>query len=125
MNFWKRLRFYLIGFSIGICFVLLFFGPRAVSCSYFPNSRALEEARFHPMTFSDEAAKVIEAEKIDSVFMFNELLKKSKVTNLGSDEVRATPCRTYRAEYREEKAFNLVYDICKNKTIIKELKKVN
>lgn len=125
MNFWKRLRFYLIGFSIGICFVLFFFGPRAVSCSYFPNARALEEAKFYPITFSEDAAKVIETEKIDSVFVYDELLKRSKITNFGTDEVRATPCRTYRAEYRETKSFDLVYDICKNKTIIRELKKVN
>lgn len=125
MNFWKRLRFYLIGFTIGICFVLLFFGPRAVSCSYFPNARALEEAKFYPITFSEDAAQTVETEKIDSVFMYNELLKKSKITNFGTDEVRATPCRTYRAEYREERAFDLVYDICKNKTIIRELKKVD
>jgi len=125
MNFWKRLRFYLIGFSLGICVVLIFFGPRAVSCSYFPNARALEEARFYPITFSEGAANVVETEKIDSVFLYNELLKRSKITNFGTEEVRATPCRTYRAEYREEKSFDLVYDICKNKTIIKELKKVN
>lgn len=125
MNFWKRLRFYLIGFTIGICFVLLFFGPRAVSCSYFPNARALEEAKFYPITFSEDAAQTVETEKIDSVFMYNELLKKSKITNFGTEEVRATPCRTYRAEYREERAFDLVYDICKNKTIIRELIKVD
>lgn len=115
----------MIGFTIGICFVLLFFGPRAVSCSYFPNARALEEAKFYPITFSEDAAQTVETEKIDSVFMYNELLKKSKITNFGTDEVRATPCRTYRAEYREERAFDLVYDICKNKTIIRELKKVD
>lgn len=125
MEFWRRLRFYLIGFSIGIVLVLIFFGPRSMQCSYFPNSRALEEAKIYPMTFSEAAQATMEQESIDSIFLFNELLKKSKITNLGTDEVRATPCRTYRAEYRETKKFDLVYQICKKQTIITELKKVD
>lgn len=125
MNFWKRLRFYLIGVSIGVVFVLFFFGPRAVSCSYFPNSRALEEAKIYPMSFSEQAQATIQSEGIDSIFLKNELFKRSKITNFGTDEVRATPCRTYRAQYREEKSYDMVYEICKKQTLIKELKKIN
>lgn len=125
MTFWKRLRFYLIGLSLGVCVVLIFFGPKAVQCSYFPNARALEEAKIYPMTFSESAAATIEAEKIDSLFMANEILKKSKITNFGTEEVREKPCRIYRAEYREAKSFDLVYEICQKKTVIRELKRVN
>lgn len=124
MTFWRRLKLYLVGASIGVCFVLFFFGPRAVQCSYFPNSRALEEARFHPITFSENAVETVNAEQMDSTFIMKELLKKSKITNFGTDEVRATPCRTYRAEYRETKSYDFVYQICKNKTIIQEIKKI-
>lgn len=125
MNFWKRLRFYLIGLSIGVVFVLVFFGPRAVSCSYFPNSRALEEAKIYPMSFSEQAQATITSEGIDSIFLKNELFKHSKITNFGTDEVRATPCRTYRAEYRKEKSYDMVYEICKKQTVVVELKKVD
>lgn len=125
MTFWKRLRFYMIGASLGLCIVLVFFGPKAMQCSYFPNSRALEEAKIYPITFSESAAATIEADKIDSIFLFNEILKKSTITNFGTDEVRANPCRVYRAEYRETKSYDLVYEICKKKTVITELKKVN
>ena len=125
MDFWKRLRFYSIGLSIGVVLVLLFFGPRAIQCSYFPNSRALEEAKIYPMSFSESAQQTIAAEGIDTIFLKNEIFKKSKVTNLGTDEVRETPCRTYRAEYREEKKFDLVYQICKKQTVVTELKKVD
>lgn len=125
MDFWRRLRFYLIGVSIGIVFVLAFFGPRAVTCSYFPNARALEEAKIYPMAYSDQAQATITAEEIDSIFVKNELFKNSKITNFGTDEVRATPCRTYRAEYRKEKSYDFVFQICNKKTIVTELKKVN
>ena len=124
MGFWKRLRFYLIGLSIGVVLVLMFFGPRSMQCSYFPNSRALEEAKIYPMSFSAEAQKTINTEKMDSVFLYNEIFKKSKITNFGSEEVRETPCRTYRAAYREKKKFDVVYQICKKQTVIKEIKKV-
>lgn len=124
MSFWRRLRLYLIGATIGSIFVLFLFGPRATQCSYLPNSRALEEAKFYPITFSETVAEVIENERIDSVFIMKELLGESKIINFGTDEVRATPCRIYRAEYRKETSYDFVYQICKNKTIITELKKL-
>ena len=123
-SFWKRLKFYLIGFSIGICFIAVFFGPKAAQCSYFPNARALEEAKIYPMSFSEQAGEIIQANAIDSVFLYNEILKKSKITNFGTDEVRATPCRTYRAQYREGKSYDLVFKICKKQTLIEELKEI-
>lgn len=125
MNFWKRLRFYLIGVSIGVVLVLLFFGPRSMQCSYFPNSRALEEAKIYPMSYSENAKQTIDSEKMDSVFIYNEIFKKSKITNFGTEEVRATPCRTYRAQYREEKKLDIVFQICKKQTLISEIKKVD
>lgn len=125
MNFWKRLRFYLIGLALGTVVVLIFFGPKATQCTYFPNSRALEESKIYPISFSDQAKETIEMEGIDSVFLYNEILGKSKITNFGTEEVRATPCRIYRAEYRETKSFDVVFQICKKKTLIEELKKIN
>ena len=125
MDFLKRLRFYLIGVSIGVVLVLVFFGPRSMQCSYFPNSRALEEAKIYPMSISESAQETIDNEKIDSVFLYDEIFKKSKITNFGTDEVRETPCRTYRAQYREVKKFDIVYQICKKKTILTELKRLD
>ncbi len=125
MNFWKRLRFYLIGVSIGVVLVLAFFGPRSMQCSYFPNSRALEEAKIYPMSYSESTQQTINSENIDSIFLYNEIFKKSKIINFGTDEVRETPCRTYRAQYREEKKFDLVFQICKKQTVITELKKID
>lgn len=125
MNFWKRLRFYLIGVSIGVVLVIILFGPRSMQCSYFPNSRALEEAKIYPMSYSENAKQTIKNEQLDSVFIYNELFKKSKITNFGTDEVRETPCRTYRAQYREERNFYFVYQICKKQTILTELRKLD
>jgi|SRR5690606_4204010 len=124
-SFWKRLKFYLIGFGLGLCFIAIFFGPKAIQCSYFPNARALEEAKIYPMNYSEQAKQTIQSEGIDSVFIYNQLFKKSKITNFGTDEVREMPCRTYRAQYREEKSYDLVFKICKKQTLIEELKKAD
>jgi len=124
-SFWKRLKFYLIGFAIGLCFIAIFFGPKAIQCSYFPNARALEEAKIYPVSYSEQAKQAIDSEGIDSIYLYNQLLKKSKIINFGTDEVRETPCRTYRAQYREEKSFDLVYKICKKQTLIEELKRID
>lgn len=125
MNFAKRLRFYLIGFSLGVVVVIFLFGPRSMQCSYFPNSRTLEEAKIYPISYSDSAKKTMEDNQMDSVFLYNEILKKSKITNFGTEEIRATPCRLYRAEFRETSSYDIVFEICDKKTFIKELRKVN
>lgn len=121
-DFLHRLRFYLIGFSIGIVMVLFIFGPRSMQCSYFPNSRTLEEAKYYPMSYSDEVKSFMEKEGLDSVFIYDEIFKNSKVINFGSDEVRETPCRTYRAEYRRDKSYDFVFKICKKETELIEIK---
>lgn len=121
MTFLKRLRFYLIGFSIGVVLVTLIFGPRACQCSYLPNARVLEEAKFRPMFYSDEARAFMEKENIDSVFLYKRIFSKSKITNFGTEEVRTEPCRTYRAVYEGPPAYKLVFEICENETILKEI----
>ncbi|MDD3773249.1 MAG: hypothetical protein RBT46_07470 [Weeksellaceae bacterium] len=124
MTFAKRLRFYLIGFSLGVVVVVFFFGPRSMQCSYFPNSRALEEAKLYPISYSESAKEAMETNQIDSIFLYKEIFKKSVITNFGTDEVRAKPCRIYRAEFREEAAYDIVFELCDKKTIISEFKKV-
>ncbi|HUH35308.1 MAG TPA: hypothetical protein VL022_05700 [Moheibacter sp.] len=123
MNFARRLRFYLIGVSIGVVVVLLLFGPRALQCSYFPNSRALEEAKIYPMNYGEGVLDFMQTEGIDSVYLYNKIFKKSTITNFGTDEVRATPCRLYRAAFREEQSYDFVFEICKKETFLIELKK--
>lgn len=123
MTFAKRLRLYLIGFSFGLLMITIFFGPKAFQCSYLPNARALDEAKIYPMNYSDTAKATMEAEGIDSVYLYNKILVKSEITNFGTEEVRATPCRTYRAQYRQEKSYDIVFKICKKETILEEIKK--
>lgn len=123
MGFLRRLRFYLIGFGIGLLMVAFLFGPKAAQCSYLPNSRTLEEAKIYQFSYSNEVIDLMNSEKIDSVFIFDELFKNSEITNFGTDEVRAEPCRVYRAEYRKKKSYDFVFEICnKKETKLTELR---
>lgn len=123
MGFLRRLKFYLIGFGIGLLLVAFIFGPRAAQCSYLPNSRTLEEAKIYPVVYSDEVKEFMKTENIDSVFVYDQLFNKSEITNFGTDEVRETPCRTYRATYRKDKSYDFVFQICdKKETKLTELK---
>lgn len=134
MNFRKRLKTYLIGFTIGIVIVAALFGPRAFSCSYFPNARTFEEAKSKPLQFTPQAMSVIQSEDLDSAFVFNELLKNSKITNFGTDEVRINTklpefkdsCRTYHAVYEgkeNQKSYRFAFKIYNEKTVFTEIEK--
>lgn len=113
----------MIGVIIGMVLVVFFFGPKVSQCSYLPNSRTLEEAKIYPLIFSENVSEFIQAENIDSAFVHNELFNKSTIINFGTDEVRETPCRTYRAEYRGKNAYDFVFQICdKKETRLTEIK---
>lgn len=126
MTFAKRLRYYLIGIGLGTFVVFIFFGPRSFQCSYFPNSRALEEAKFYPISYTNEAKNFLKENNLDTIFVKNELLNKSEITNFGTEEVKAKPCRIYRADYKnDDKNLDLgfVYKICKDSTLIESISK--
>ena len=39
MTFFKRLTYYLFGFTIGLLFLLIVFGEKKTQCNYSPSSR--------------------------------------------------------------------------------------
>lgn len=125
MSFLKRLKYYLIGIGLGTFVVLIFFGPRAFQCSYFPNSRTLEEAKFRGLNYSPEAETFLETHGLDTVWVKNQLFKKSKITNFGSAEVKTKPCRTYRADYQNDLSglnLDFVFKICKDSAYLEKIK---
>ena len=56
-GFLKRLGWYLIGFSIGLVFLVFFIkkksGETGFEICYFPNCRVLKDLRSKPMTYAD------------------------------------------------------------------------
>lgn len=128
MNFAQRLKYYLIGIGLGIIVVFIFFGKRTFQCSYFPNARALDEAKFYPINYSPEVKSFFTTHKIDTTFVKEQLFNRSTITNFGTEEVKAKPCRIYRANYENadlQRKYEFVYQICKDFTYIQSIKEVN
>lgn len=115
MTFPQRLSKFLLGVGIGLGFLAMIFGPRAFSCSYFPNARVLDEAKFKRLELSPQAIQFFDAEKLDSVFLKDQLFKKSKI-DFDNSQKDKTPCREYIANYQSKdktKNYDFTFEICK------------
>ena len=94
MKLLKRFAYYLGGFSIGIIFLLFFWGGKETSCSYFPNSRVLKEIRSKEQQFSPKALSFFEENNIDTIAV-NKILHQGKIHFDESEKGRNVACRIY------------------------------
>ena len=97
MSFFKRLGFYLGGFSIGIIFLAYFLRKKSdetgVSFCYFPNCRTLKDIRSKPMYYSDNVQRQLansELDSLDIVFVLNE-----GIVDFSESDTKSNPCKTY------------------------------
>lgn len=94
MNFFKRIAYYMGGFSVGIIVVLFFLSGKESSCSYFPNARVLKEIRFKQQEIAPEALQFFNTHQIDTLAI-GKLLRQGKVNFSKSETSTKKPCRTY------------------------------
>jgi Domain of unknown function (DUF4258) len=73
MTFKYRFAYYLLGFIIGCFFVAAVFSGKDTRCSYFPNSRVLNDLRNKPFEYSEQASKVLAESWIDTIDIKNTL----------------------------------------------------
>lgn len=62
MNFVHRLGYYLVGFLVGVMFLVFMFKSKKTEFCYLPNCRVLKDLRAKPMVYSEIAEKKL-AEK--------------------------------------------------------------
>lgn len=120
MTFWRRLRFYGIGFGIGLLIVYALFGNR--SCAS-PGEVKMRELAFQYFRLSDKALC-----KMKCLNMNNDVLKiylRHFEINYDKSEVRREPCGSYFVEPQKEHAgeynFNLVMYDCDSITQIDDI----
>src|SRR5699024_7150352 len=101
MKLFKRFAYYLGGFSMGVIFLLFFWGGKETSCSYFPNSRVLKEIRSKEQKFSPEALSFFKENNIDSAAI-DGVLQHGKVHFDKSEKGRNLECRRelYNENYK-------------------------
>ncbi|MDG2432028.1 DUF4258 domain-containing protein [Flavobacterium sp.] len=73
MKFVHRFAYYLVGLVIGCFFVALVFSGKDTRCSYFPNSRVLNDLRNKPFEYSEKATAVLAEPWIDQTDIKNSL----------------------------------------------------
>ncbi len=125
MTFSQRFLRFMMGVGIGLGFLAMAFGPRAFSCSYFPNARVLDEAKFKRLSLSAEANQFFADEKLDSVFLKDQLFKKSKI-DFDNSKKDQTPCREYIANYTSKdrkQDYVFTFEICKETSELMSIKK--
>ena len=100
MAFLKRLGFYLVGLSIGIVFLTLFFKKKSeesgASFCYFPNCRTLKDIRSKTISYSDEVNGLLLDKQIDSSNITAFLIDGE--VDFGRSDTRSEPCKTYFIE---------------------------
>ncbi|WP_333878390.1 DUF4258 domain-containing protein [Flavobacterium sp.] len=57
MKFYQRLAYYLVGFVIGMFFVVLVLSGKDTRCNYFPNARVLNDIRNKPFHYDSIASQ--------------------------------------------------------------------
>lgn len=92
-GFFKRLGWYLIGFSIGIIFLVFFLkkksGGEGVDFCYLPNCRVLKDLRNKPLNFA--------AYEKDSV-LIKAIIAKGNV-DFSKSDTDTEACKTYWIDY--------------------------
>lgn len=93
-GFFKRLGWYLIGFSIGLLFLVFFVkkksGETGIEICYFPNCRVLKDIRSKPMEYANN----LETRFSNDSTLWYSFFKEGSI-DFGESETKTEPCKTY------------------------------
>ncbi|MCO6565328.1 MAG: hypothetical protein J6581_07790 [Apibacter sp.] len=117
MTFSKRLRLYLIGFFIGLLFILFIFGNKVFTWSYLPNDRVLAEIKTKPLKFSDQSIHSLKFRKLSPNFIKNTVLSKGNI-NFKKSNAQAIPCPYYVLNYED---IEVKFTKCKDTVVINSI----
>ena len=119
-GFLKRLGWYLIGFSIGLVFLVFFIkkksGESGFEVCYFPNCRVLKDIRSKPISYVNGLEDTFSR---DSVLWYS--FFKGGTIDFGKSDTRSEPCKRYRIENDDEKA--IVVKSCPDEVIVESYNK--
>ena len=97
MSLLKRIGYYLVGLSIGLVFLSIFFKKKSeqtgVSFCYLPNCRTLKDLRAKPLLLSEETTRSLQ-EMVADTLDINQLLTDGSV-DFSLSDTRSVPCKTY------------------------------
>tara|TARA_X000001036_G_C20429004_1_gene704358 strand:+ start:337 stop:705 length:369 start_codon:yes stop_codon:yes gene_type:complete len=117
MSFLYRLSYYLMGFTIGILFLMFFFSGKKTSCNYFPSKRVknelLKKKIIIPNHFKEKFIFLNDSLLYSQINLSEVIFSKS---NLNKKDT----CKVYRLELKESlKKYEIDIKNCSNKIFLK------
>ena len=117
MSFLYRLSYYLMGFTIGMLFLMFFFSGKKTSCNYFPSKRVknelLKKKIIIPNHFKEKFIFLNDSLLYSQINLSEVIFSKS---NLNKKDT----CKVYRLELKESlKKYEIDIKNCSNKIFLK------
>lgn len=120
-GFFKRLGWYLIGFSIGLVFLIFFIkkksGDSSFEICYFPNCRVLKDIRSKPLFLNNSATDPIDFEALDDE---KKAILLSGNIDFDKSDTKSKPCKTYHI-LAENNQMALIVENCPDKAVFKDI----
>jgi hypothetical protein len=117
-GFFKRLGWYLVGFSIGLVFLVFFIkkksGETGFEICYFPNCRVLKDIRSKPISYSGNLEDRFSK---DSALWYS-FFKEGNI-DFGASETKSEPCKTYIIQNNEDKSISIKN--CPDKVLVESM----
>ena len=92
----QRIGYYLGGFALGLIFLAFFLSGKRTSCAYGPEARVIKNINTKPLVYSEEFAKSLIKDGIDSLAL-RKALWKAKI-DFSESDTRHEPCGIYAVE---------------------------
>ena len=117
-GFLKRLGWYLVGFSIGLVFLVFFIkkksGETGIEICYFPNCRVLKDIRSKPISY----ANALEEKFARDSVLWRSFFKEGNI-DFGASDTKSEPCKTYIVRNSENSSISLKN--CPEKVVVETL----
>lgn len=93
-GFLKRLGWYLVGFSIGLVFLIFFVkkksGEGGFEICYLPNCRVLKDIRSKPISYAEGLENQFPKDSV----LWNSFFREGNI-DFGASDTKSEPCKTY------------------------------
>lgn len=120
MVWFKRVWYYLIGFTLGSIVVYFIWTGKEVSFDYGPDARTLKTIRIREKIYSDDANKTLKINRLDTTAI-NYILQNGDV-NFSKSDQRSKPCATYYIEGEfQDKLIDLIIVRCDSTSTIEKV----
>ncbi|GGG98018.1 hypothetical protein GCM10011416_15120 [Polaribacter pacificus] len=120
MVWFKRVWYYLIGFTLGSIVVYFIWTGKEVSFDYGPDARTLKTIRIREKIYSDDANQTLKLNRLDTTAI-NYILQNGDV-NFSKSDQRAKPCATYYIEGEfQDKLIDLIIVRCDSTSTIEKV----